>query len=177
MERYTVMTEDIENVTNREVVRQKRVSMASIGLMLAAVLATLGAFSVTDPNSSLSTFLLTAAVCLFLGGSVKFFTGRNCYFFKPTGSWIKRMSVYFDNKERQALKDCLESKEFERLKGLKRQINSGVKMDVMLSSDNRFVAVQLSEYVPYTYEAFSPVMCYYAEDAFLLSDFFRNDKQ
>ena len=168
MERYTVMTEDIENVTNREVVRQNRVSMASIGLMLAAVLATLGAFSVTDPNSS---------VCLFLGGSVKFFTGRNCYFFKPTGSWIKRMSVYFDNKERQALKDCLESKEFERLKGLKRQINSGVKMDVMLSSDNRFVAVQLSEYVPYTYEAFSPVMCYYAEDAFLLSDFFRNDKQ
>lgn len=91
MERYTVMTEDIENVTNREVVRQNRVSMASIGLMLAAVLATLGAFSVTDPNSSLSTFLLTAAVCLFLGGSVKFFTGRNCYFFKPTGSWIKRM--------------------------------------------------------------------------------------
>lgn len=177
MERYTVMSEDIENITNREVVKQSKLSMASIGLLLAAVFLALGAFSITDPHSSLSTFLLTAAVFMVFGGIIKFCMGRNCYFFKPTGSRIKQMAVYFDNKERQTLKDCMESKEFGTLKNLKRQMNSGVKMDVMIASDNRFIAVQLSEYVPYTYEAFSPVMCYYNEDALLLADFFKNSRR
>ena len=34
----------------------------------------------------------------------------------------------------------------------------------------------MSEYVPYTYEAVSPVMCYYENDALLLSDYFKNSR-
>lgn len=80
MERYAVITEDIENVTNREVVRQNRISMASIGFILLSVFLALWAFSITDPNSSFSTFLLTTAVFMLLGGIVKFCMGRRCYF-------------------------------------------------------------------------------------------------
>ncbi|MDE6877889.1 MAG: hypothetical protein K2P54_01995 [Odoribacter sp.] len=176
MERYAVITEDIENVTNREVVRQNRISMVSIGFILLSVFLALWAFSITDPNSSFSTFLLTTAVFMLFGGIVKFCMGRRCYFFKPTGSPIKHMTLYFDNKESQHLKDCMEQKRFEILKGLKRQINTGVKVDAMIAADSRFVALQVSEYVPYTYEAVSPVMCYYENDALLLSDYFKNSR-
>lgn len=176
MERYTIMPEDIEHVTNRKVVKQNKVSMVAIGFILLAIFFTLGAFSITDPNSSLSTFLLTAAVFLLFGGIIKFCMGRSCYFFKPTGSPVKQMTVYFDNKECQHLKDCMASGKFEVLKHLKRQINSGVKVDAMVAADNHFVAVQLSEYVPYTYEAISPVMCYYGDDARTLSDFFKGSR-
>lgn len=176
MEKYTVIPEDIEIVTNRDVLKQNKISMAAIGFILLAVFCTLGAFSVTDPNSSLSTFLLTAAVFMLFGGIIKFCMGRNCYFFKPTGSRVKQMTLFFDNKECQNLRDCMETKKFEGLKQLKRQINSGVKVDVMVAADNRFVAVQLSEYVPYTYEAISPVMCYYDEDARLLAEFLKNSR-
>lgn len=176
MERYTVMPENIENETNREVVKQSKVSMGSIGLILLAAFLALGAFAISDPNSSLSTLLLTAAVFMALGGLIKLCMGRNCYIYKPTGSRIKRMTVYFDNKECQNLKDCIESGKFEILKSLKRQVNFGVKMDAMVAADNCFVAIQLSEYVPYTYEAVSPVRCYYNEEARVLSDFFKNNR-
>ena len=70
----------------------------------------------------------------------------------------------------------MEQKRFEILKGLKRQINTGVKVDAMIAADSRFVALQVSEYVPYMYEAVSPVMCYYENDALLLSDYFKNSR-
>lgn len=176
MKRYTVITEDIENVTNHEVVKQNRISMVSIGFILLAVFMALWGFSITDPNSSFSTFLLTTSVFMMIGGIVKLCMGRSCYFFTPTGSRIKQVTVYFDNKESRNLKDCLEQKRFDILKNLKRQVNTGVKVDAMIASDNRFVALQLSEYVPYTYEAVSPVMCYYENDARLFSDYFKHSR-
>ena len=81
MERYAVITEDIENVTNREVVRQNRISMASIGFILLSVFLALWAFSITDPNSSFSTFLLTTAVFYAVGGNRKVLYGKKVLFF------------------------------------------------------------------------------------------------
>lgn len=174
MEKYSTL-EDIESVTHSEVVKQNKISMAAIGFFLLSVLLTIGGFSVADPNSAMATFAFTAAVFLFFGSVVKFCMGRNCYLFKPTGSRIKQVTLYFDNKESGALQTCMEEKKFDELKKLKRQINTGVKMDAMVTADGCFVAVQLSEYVPYTYEAISPVMCYYDEDARRLSPFFQKN--
>lgn len=91
--------------------------------------------------------------------------GRECYLFKPTGSHLQKTTVYFDNKESQPLQYCIEERRFEDLKHMKRQVNTGIKLEAMVASDRKFAAVQISEYVPYTYEAVSPVVCYYDSDA------------
>ena len=176
MSKYKTITEDIETVTNKEVVKQNRVSLVALGLVVAAVLCVAGGWAIEDPNSSLSTFLFTEAVFLFLGGIVKFFMGRECYLFRPTGSHLQKITVYFDAKESQPLQYCIEEKRFEDLKQLKRQINTGVKLDVMLTGDKKFAAVQLSEYVPYAYEAISPVICYYGEEAKNFSHYLGNGR-
>ena len=102
--------------------------------------------------------------------------GRECYLFRPTGSHLQKITVYFDAKESQPLQYCIEEKRFEDLRQLKRQINTGVKLDVMLTGDKKFAAVQLSEYVPYAYEAISPVICYYGEEAKNFSHYLGNGR-
>lgn len=165
MAKYKNLDEDIEIITNREVVKKNKVSMGAIGFILLAVLCILGGMSIEDPNSSLSTFLFTAAVFMAIGGLVKFFMGRNCYFFRPTGSKINKMILYFDPRESQTLQYCMEEKKFEDLKNLKRQVNTGTKVEVMAAGDQKFAAVQVYEYIPYNYEAVTPVFCYYGDEA------------
>ena len=66
MSKYKTITEDIETVTNKEVVKQNRVSLVALGLVVAAVLCVAGGWANEDPNSSLYTILFKAAVLHFL---------------------------------------------------------------------------------------------------------------
>lgn len=165
MEKYKNIEEDIENVTNKEVIRKNCISGIAIGLLIGAVLATVGGLSFNDPNSSMSTFLFTTATLLFLAGIVKFFVSRSFFLFRPTKSRLRPVTLYFDVHESDALQACFEMKRFEDLKRLKREKDAGVKLEAMIAHDQKFAAVQISEYIPYTYEAVTPVMCYYGEDA------------
>lgn len=171
MEKYIAITEDIENVTNREVIRQNRISVMALSWLVLSVVLFWGAYAIADPNSSVATFLYTTSVFVFLGSVVKLCLGRKCYLFKPTGSRVKARTIYFDNKERSALENCMETADFTVLEKLKRQINTGVKMEIWVAQDGQFAALQLAEYVPYTYEPSTPVKCYYNENARQLTDF------
>lgn len=165
MEKFKTIQEDIENVTNQEVVKQTRISGAAAGLILVGVACGIAAMSYEDPNSAMPTFLFTAAGILFLVGIVKLFVSRNCYLFRPTKSRLKELTMYFDVHESDALQSCVEMKRFDELTKLKREKDSGIKLEAMIAGDGKFAAVQISEYVPYAYQAVTPVRCYYGLDA------------
>ncbi len=165
MEKYKTLEEDIENVTNKEVVKQTRLSGIAVITLLIAIGCALGGMAFEDPNSSMPTFLYTMAVFLFLGGVVKLFVDRSYYLFRPTKSKLKAVTLYFDVHESDAILNCMEMKRFEDLKNLKREKDTGIKVAAMLANDQKFAAIQVSEYIPYTYEAVTPVMCYYGDDA------------
>jgi hypothetical protein len=129
--------------------------------------------SFEDPNSSMPTFLFTASALLFLSGVIKLLVDRSCYMFKPTKSKLKTMTMYFDVHESDNLQDCMEMKRFEDLKKMKREKDTGVKVEAMIADDQKFAAVQISEYIPYSYEAVTPVMCYYGEEARLLASYLK----
>lgn len=173
MGKFKTIHEDIETVTNKEVIKQNSLSMMGIGLMGGAVVLFIAGFMIENPNSSVSTFLFSAAVALLVGGLIKFFISRSCYLFRPTNSRLKAVTLYFDNKECDSLQACMEMKRFEDLKRLKRQVNTGIKVEAMVAGDSKFAAVQISEYIPYTYEAVTPVMCYYGEEAKTFVNFFK----
>lgn len=173
MEKFNDIYDDIEVVTKKEVVKKSSISVAAIGMLTIAVLAVAWALNIEDPNSMLSTFLYTLAVILLIVSVIKFLNGRSGYLFIPTGSRVKKMTLYFDNKESQRLLDCMQNKKFDDLLRMKRQVNTGVKVDAMIAGDSKFAAVQVSEYIPYTYEPVSPVICYYGEDASKFVGFFK----
>ena len=68
----------------------------------------------------------------------------------------------------------LEMKRFDELNRLKREKDTGIKLEAMVTGDGTFAALQISEYVPYTYEAITPVRCYYGDDARTLFSYFRD---
>ena len=58
MGKYKTIQEDIENVTNKEVVKQTRISGVAIGLIVAGGLCAVAGKGFEDPNSSMPTFCL-----------------------------------------------------------------------------------------------------------------------
>ena len=165
MEKFKTIQEDIENVTNQEVVKKGKISLVAIALIIIAVILVVVGMGSEDPNASWPSFLFNVAAMLFLGGIVKLFVSRSCWIFKPTNSKLKEMTLYFDVHESDALQTCIEMKRFEDFKQMKRKKDSGVRVEAMVSDDQRFAAVQVAEYVPYSYEAVTPVVCYYGDDA------------
>lgn len=165
MEKYKAIQEDIENVTNKEVVKQSRIAPLALGLIVLAVVGILGTLKFEDPNSSLPTLLYTLSAFLFIAGIIKLFIARNYYLFLPTKSRIREVTLYFDPQQGQMLQTCLEMKRFDDLKRLKKKKDAGIKLEALVAGDRKFIAVQLSEYVPYNYEAVTPVLCYYGEEA------------
>ena len=165
MEKYKTIEQDIENITNKKVVKKNRISGIAVVLLIIAVVCGVGGTAFDDPNSSVPTFLFTISAVAFLIGLVKLFADRSCFLFQPTKSRLKSVTMYFDVRDSDILQACMEMKRFEDLKQLKREKDNGVKVEAMVTDDQAFAAVQISEYVPYAYEAVTPVMCYYGEDA------------
>ena len=118
MGKFKKLQEDIENVTNKEVVKQTRISGVATIVLIISVACAIGGMSFEDPNSSMPTFLFTASALLFLSGVIKLLVDRSCYMFKPTKSKLKTMTMYFDVHESDNLQDCMEMKRFEDLKKL-----------------------------------------------------------
>ena len=70
--------------------------------------------------------------------------------------------------------------ENEQLNGeteIKSSGSGNVRMDVMISQDNKFAAVQLYQFVPYTYTPVTSVRYYTGSDAVAVSTFLEKCKQ
>lgn len=165
MENFKIIQEDIINVSNNEVVKKNAISGVAVGLLLAGIGCAVAGKSFEDPNSAVPSFLFTLAVCLFLGAIIKFFVSRNCYLYLPAKSRLYTSTFYFDIHDSNDLQVCMEMKRFDELSRLKREKDTGVKLEAMIAKSGDFAAVQISEYIPYTYQAITPVMCYYGKDA------------
>lgn len=169
MEKYRIIHEDIENLHSDEIAKRTNISVVAVVFVLVAL--AFGGWGMTfdDLNSSLPTFLFTAAAILFFSGMIKLLVSRRRYVYLPTKSALKLKTLYFDVHTRDELQDCLKMKRFDELSHIKREKDNGVKVEAMLSGDRQFAAVQVLEYIPYSFEAVTPVMYFYKEDACKLS--------
>ena len=100
---------------------------------------------------------------------IKLLVSRKRYVYLPTKSTLKLVTLYFDVHASDELQNCLQMKRFDELSRIKREKDNGVKVEAMLSGDGQFVAAQVLEYVPYSFEAVTPMICFYREDAGKLS--------
>ncbi len=169
MGKYKIIHEDIENINSKEIAKQVNISVVAIIIILIALALGACGMAFEDPNSSMPTFLFTTAAILFLCGVIKLLVSRKRYVYLPTKSTLKLVTLYFDVHASDELQNCLQMKRFDELSRIKREKDNGVKVEAMLSGDGQFVAAQVLEYVPYSFEAVTPVMCFYGEDAGKLS--------
>jgi hypothetical protein len=83
------------------------------------------------------------------------FWKTKCYILKETGKTVKKETIYFNKDQLQGLIKQLSEQVFSEAKPMEIAVSRGnCYMDIVFTEDNRFVAVQLFEYVPF---AFQPV--------------------
>ena len=142
------------------------VVMLMVGILLFASL-----FEMNDKSSTVSMTLMVVGTALILFGVFRLFWRSKEIVYLPTGSVAKERSVYFDLKHLGKLSDMIEHKMLNGESEIKSDASGNVRMDIMLSQDNKFAAVQLFQFVPYTYTPVTAVCYFTGGDAAAVSAF------
>lgn len=134
-------------------------SLIALGGVAALVFS-----SVLDmANDTLKMILLTAGIFLLLVALYRLFWQSYDMVYLPTGSVIRSGSLYMDSAELQRIRQMVEQNDFSGLTCINCKDGGNGRLDYLQSKDGRFVAVQLFQFVPYSYEPISE-RYYYTDD-------------
>lgn len=148
--------------THPDIAKRTSVSglIFSVIMLLVGVLVFASVFEMNDKSSSISMMLMVVGTALVLFGVFRLFWRSKEIVYLPTGSITKEHSIFFDLKYLGKLTDMLEHKQLNGETQIKSDTSGNVRMDVMVSQDNKFAAIQLFQFVPYTYSPVTSV-CYF----------------
>ena len=150
----------------------KRISVSGVlissVMLLIGILAFASTFELDDKSSTTSMALMVLGTGLFLIGIFRLFWKSKEVVYLPTKSVAKEHSVFFDLKHMDALKNLVNSGSFSA--------DSNIRMDVILSADKKFAAVQLFQFVPYTYQPITSVQYFTNEKASAIVAFLSKSK-
>lgn len=150
----------------------KRTSVSSLllsGLMLiVGILLFIAVFVMADHTSTIGMLLMVCGTVLILGSVFRLFWKSKHLIYLPTGSVANERILYFDLKYLNSLSALLDNLSAE-VTGVKSGSSGNVRMDVLMTKDSKFVAVQLFQFVPYTYTPVTDVKYYTGAEAVKLS--------
>lgn len=132
-------------------------------MLLVGLLSFISTFELGDKSSTLSMSLMVLGTVLFLIGIFRLFWKSKEVVYLPTGSVAKECSFFFDLKHMDKLADIIKSGVFPMDSDIKSNVSGNIRMDVILSEDKKFAAIQLFQFIPYTYQPVTSV-CYFSND-------------
>ena len=158
----------------------KRISVSGVlissVMLLIGILAFASTFELDDKSSTTSMALMVLGTGLFLIGIFRLFWKSKEVVYLPTKSVAKEHSVFFDLKHMDALKYLVYSGSFSADSKIKIEASGNIRMDVILSADKKFAAVQLFQFVPYTYQPITSVQYFTNEEASAIVAFLSKSK-
>lgn len=153
----------------------KRTSISGILLssvmLLMGVLAFASTFELEDKSSTVSMALMVLGTGLFLMGIFRFFWKSKEVVYLPTGSVARERSLFFDLKYMDALANMVNSGSFSANTDIKSEASGNIRLDIILTEDKKFAAVQLFQFVPYTYQPITSVQYFTNEQASAIAAF------
>lgn len=164
--------------THPDIAKRTSVSgvLISSVMLLIGILAFVSIFELDDKSSTASMALMVLGTGLFLMGIFRLFWKSKEVIYLPTKSVAKEHSVFFDLKHVDTLMDFVNSGSFSTDLKIKSEASGNIRMDVMLSADKKFAAVQLFQFVPYTYQPITPVQYFTNEEASAVVAFLSKSK-
>lgn len=154
----------------KEVLNSKSVSLSVFVSIVGLGIIILSSW-IEDKSSSSYMAGNTLAIFLLILGFYRLMFKRMQLIYVPTKSTIKGGSFYFDTKHLDKLKDVLTSNQSTDYSQFEFVKSGNSRLDYMVSADGKFVAIQLYQYVPYTFEPATEVICYEEDEAKSLSQF------
>ncbi|NDO61119.1 hypothetical protein [Bacteroides caecimuris] len=164
--------------THPDIAKRTSVSGVLISsiMLLIGILAFASIFELDDKSSTASMALMVLGTGLFLMGIFRLFWKSKEVIYLPTKSVAKEHSVFFDLKHVDTLMNFVNSGSFSTDLKIKSEASGNIRMDVMLSADKKFAAVQLFQFVPYTYQPITPVQYFTNEEASAVVAFLSKSK-
>ena len=145
--------------------------LISLAMMVAGLLIFVSIFEMHDKSSTISMALMVVGPALILLGVFRLFWKSKEMVYLPTGSVTKERSMFFDLKHIGELTEMIERGNPDCEAGIKSESSGNVRMDIMISQDNKFAALQLFQFVPYTYTPVTSVRYFTGSDAAAVSAF------
>lgn len=153
----------------KEVLNIKNVYL-SLFIWLSAVGLLILSSYVEDKSSAIYMGEVTVAIIFFIYGLFRLLFKRTHLIYHPTHSCIVNGSIYFDKAELVDLKEKLNANSVD-LNKYTFSATGNARLDYYVSTDEKFVAVQLFEFVPYIYETASNIISYSEEEAKMMAQF------
>lgn len=171
MKQTTQVAETLFSAVHPQLEKQISVKqiLVSSSLALFGVIGIVFSLVVDKSESTLCMAFLTIGILLMLFALYRFFTKSKEMIYKPTGSEVRSDSLYMDSVELQSLKQMMAKNEFSTSSRLVFKEGGNGRLDYMVSKDGRFMAIQLLQFVPYTYEAVTGVYYYTDNDAVVVA--------
>lgn len=126
-------------------------------MLVAGILAFVSTFEMQDRSSTLSMGLMVVGTAFFLVGIFRLFWKSKEIVYLPTGCVAHEQSMFFDLKHLEGLISMVKSGNFSLSEDIKGGTSGNLRLDVILSEDRKFAAVQLFQFVPYTYNPVTSV--------------------
>ncbi len=144
--------------------------------VIGRYLAFASTFELEDKSSTVSMALMVLGTGLFLMGIFRLFWKSKEVIYLPTKSVAKEHSIFFDLKHMDALRNLVNSGSFSAGSNIKSEASGNIRMDVILSADKKFAAVQLFQFIPYTYQPITSVQYFTDEQASAVIAFLAKSK-
>ena len=154
----------------KEVLNYKSVSISVILCMVSLGTIFLSS-NVADKSSSLYMGGICLTVLLLIVGFYRLINKRTKLVYMPTKSTLVSGSFYFDKIHLDKLRTLLSENHQVDLNQFKFTKSGNSRLDYMVSSDSKFVTVQLYEFIPYNFEVASDIICYENDKASVISEF------
>lgn len=95
------------------------------------------------------------------------------YVYEPSGSRLVYYEVYFGQNDMQKVKSCLESRDFSKLNGLRKNEMGSHRLQCYAGSKNDVSLVQLSEFVPHEFMDITDVVLLKGKEAADFNEFLK----
>lgn len=139
--------------------------LISIFMALMGTVSVAVSLQMDESSNTLSMALLTVGTILILVSLYRIFWKSSEVVYIPTGSVLREGSCYMDSAELTEMERLVVEKNFSLSNRMSFKQSGNGRLDYLVSKDHQFAAVQLSRFVPYTYEPISQVYYYTGEDA------------
>ena len=142
---YTLSSMTIQHSDVKKVADVKNIAIAVAGFILAFALIAASSLLKIE-NETVTMSMLVAGGVLFVFALYIVMNNNQKLVYVPTGSDIKHCICYIEHSQRLAVEKWIDGGSVGSVDAFKKIGNSNLRLDVAISSDNMFAAVQLSVY-------------------------------
>ncbi len=136
----------------------KKQTITLIYTLLGALLVAIAILFVPEKSSPLYLLMLTVGVIMVICFGIKAVAWNKEFVYNATQSPLKQHTFYIKHHDLNTLLSELKKENTSTLERVCEAANTGMQLDVIYSSDNKFAVCQVFKYVPYHLEPVSDLL-------------------